>query len=332
MATGDIKPATASEPELNLLLSNTTLEEPLWKSLRRSIEDRFFPKELPPLELTSKPVPVRDIWGFYDYKKNGALGSTVVHVLALAAIIGVTLIGRKMVKAVEKPHATVTLVAPDDIPALAPAKTQAGGGGGGGDRDKFQAPKGRLPKFAMEQITPPAVVVRNEHPKLEAEPTVVVPPQIHMAQVNIPTLGDPLSHLPSGPPSNGVGSGGGIGSGSGGGVGVGEGPGVGAGRGGGTGGGVFRVGGGVSAPRPIFTPDPEYSEEARKAKYQGTCVLWMIVGPDGKPRDIKVARTLGLGLDEKAIEAVNKWKFRPGVKNGQPVAVMATIEVNFRLL
>jgi len=331
MATGDIKPATASEPELNLLLSNTTLEEPLWKSLRRSIEDRFFPKELPPLELTSKPVPVRDIWGFYDYKKNGALGSTVVHVLALAAIIGVTLIGRKMVKAVEKPHATVTLVAPDDIPALAPAKTQAGGGGGGGDRDKFQAPKGRLPKFAMEQITPPAVVVRNEHPKLEAEPTVVVPPQIHMAQVNIPTLGDPLSHLPSGPPSNGVGSGGGIGSGSGGGVGVGEGPGVGAGRGGGTGGGVFRVGGGVSAPRPIFTPDPEYSEEARKAKYQGTCVLWMIVGPDGKPRDIKVARTLGLGLDEKAIEAVKQWKFEPAMKDGQPVAVQINVEVSFRL-
>jgi periplasmic protein TonB len=331
MATGDIKPATASEPELNLLLSNTTLEEPLWKSLRRSIEERFFPKELPPLELTSKPVPVRDIWGFYDYKKNGALGSTVVHVLALAAIIGVTLIGRRMVKAVEKPHATVTLVAPDDIPALPPAKTQAGGGGGGGDRDKFQAPKGRLPKFAMEQITPPAVVVRNENPKLAAEPTVVVPPQIHMAQVNIPTLGDPLSHLPSGPPSNGVGSGGGIGSGSGGGVGVGEGPGVGAGRGGGTGGGVFRVGGGVSAPRPIFTPDPEYSEEARKAKYQGTCVLWMIVGPDGKPRDIKVARTLGLGLDEKAIEAVKQWKFEPAMKDGQPVAVQINVEVSFRL-
>jgi periplasmic protein TonB len=91
------------------------------------------------------------------------------------------------------------------------------------------------------------------------------------------------------------------------------------------------VGGGVSAPRPIFSPDPEYTDEAHKAKYQGTCVLWMIVGPDGKPRDIKVARTLGLGLDEKAIEAVKQWKFEPAMKDGQLVAVQINVEVSFRL-
>ena len=322
---------TEREPELNLLLSKSTLEQPLWKSLFQNLDDYFFPKKLPPLALTSKPVPVRDIWGFYDYKKNGVLGSTVVHVLALSAIIGLTILGRRVVQVIQKPHETVTLIAPEDIPAMQPAKTQSGGGGGGGDRDKFQAPKGKLPKFAMQQITPPAMVVRNENPKLTAEPTVVVPPQVHMAVNNMPNFGDPMSHLPSGPPSNGVGSGGGIGSGSGGGVGVGEGPGVGAGRGGGTGGGVFRVGGGVSAPRPTYTPDPEYSEEARKAKYQGTCVLWLIVGPDGKPRDIKVARTLGLGLDEKAIEAVKQWKFEPAMKDGKPVAVQINVEVSFRL-
>src|SRR5438105_9243764 len=111
---------------------------------------------------------------------------------------------------------------------------------------------------------------------------------------NLPNLGDPMSRLPSGPPSNGTGSGGGSGSGSGGGIGVGTGPGVGEGRGGGIGGGVFRVGGGVSAPKAIFSPDPEYSEEARKAKYQGVCVVTLIVGPDGKPRDRKVSRSLGL--------------------------------------
>jgi periplasmic protein TonB len=331
MPTLESTPRTEREPELNLLLSKSTLEQPLWKSLFQGLDDYFFPKKLPPLVLTSKPVPVRDIWGFYDYKKNGVLGSTVVHVLALSAIIGLTILGRRVVQGIQKPHETVTLVAPDDIPAMQPAKTQSGGGGGGGDRDKFQAPKGKLPKFAMEQITPPAVVVRNDNPKLTAEPTVVVPPQVHMAMNNMPNFGDPMSHLPSGPPSNGTGSGGGIGSGSGGGVGVGEGPGVGAGRGGGTGGGVFRVGGGVSAPRPVFTPDPEYSEEARKAKYQGTCVLWLIVGPDGKPRDIKVARTLGLGLDEKAIEAVKQWKFEPAMKDGKPVAVQINVEVSFRL-
>jgi TonB family protein len=91
------------------------------------------------------------------------------------------------------------------------------------------------------------------------------------------------------------------------------------------------VGGGVSAPRAIATPDPEYSEEARKAKYQGVCVLWLIVGPDGRPRDIKVARTLGMGLDQKAIEAVRQWKFEPAMKDGQPVAVQINVEVNFRL-
>jgi len=332
MATEDFKPATPSEPELRLLLSNSELEQPWWRSLSQSVADYLFSKKLPPLVLTSTPVPIQDVWGFYDYKKTGALGSTVVHILALAAVIGATIVGRQAVrKEGQKPHATITWVAPDLTPALPPAKTQSGGGGGGGDRDKVQAPKGRLPKFAMEQITPPAVVVRNDNAKLTAEPTVVVPPQIHMAQVNVPTLGDPLSHLPSGPPSNGVGSGGGIGSGSGGGIGVGTGPGVGAGRWGGTGGGPLHVGNGVSAPRPISTPDPEYSDEARQAKYQGTCVLWMIVGPDGKPRDIKVARTLGLGLDEKAIEAVKQWKFEPAMKDGQPVAVQINVEVSFRL-
>jgi len=331
MATDDIKPRPDGEPELNLLLTKSSLSQPLWKSLFQNLDDYFFPKKQPPLVLTSKPIPVKDIWGFYDYKKNGALYSTAVHILALGAIVGLTILGRRMVQEIRKPTETVTLLAPDDIPPLEPSKTQAGGGGGGGDRDKFQAPKGKLPKLSMQQIVPPMVVVRNDNPKLTAEPTVVVPPQIHLAMNSLPTLGDPMSHLPSGPPSNGTGSGGGIGSGNGGGVGSGEGPGVGPGHGGGIGGGAFRVGGGVSAPKPIYAPDPEYSEEARKAKYQGTCVLWLVVGPDGKPRDIKVARTLGLGLDEKAIEAVKQWKFEPAMKDGKPVAVQINVEVSFRL-
>ncbi len=331
MSTSPLNAHGNAEPELNLLPPEGTIDQSLLISLFKNLDEFFFPKKLPPLVLTSKPVPVRDIWGFYNYKKNGALGSTVVHVLALAAIIGGTMLARRVVQEVTKPKETVTLIAPEDIPPLPPSKTLAGGGGGGGDRDKFQAPKGKLPKLAMEQITPPAVVVRNEHPKLTAEPTVVVPPQIKLAMVNAPNLGDPMSHLPSGPPSNGTGFGGGIGSGSGGGVGSGTGPGVGPGRGGGIGGGVFRVGGGVSAPRAIYAPDPEYSEEARKAKYQGTCVLWLVVGPDGRPRDLKIARSLGLGLDEKAIEAVKTWKFEPAMKDGRPVAVQINVEVSFRL-
>jgi TonB family protein len=95
--------------------------------------------------------------------------------------------------------------------------------------------------------------------------------------------------------------------------------------------GVFRVGGSVSPPRVTYGPDPEYSDEARKAKYQGVCVLWMIVGADGSPRDVRVARRLGRGLDEKAIEAVRKWRFEPALKDSKPVAVMINVEVSFRL-
>jgi TonB family protein len=87
----------------------------------------------------------------------------------------------------------------------------------------------------------------------------------------------------------------------------------------------------VSAPKVIYQPDPEYSEEARKAKFQGTCVLWLVVGADGKPRDIRVARTLGLGLDEKALDAVKNWRFEPALKDGKPVAVQINVEVSFRL-
>ena len=87
----------------------------------------------------------------------------------------------------------------------------------------------------------------------------------------------------------------------------------------------------ASAPKPVFSPDPEYSEEARKAKYQGTVVLGLVVGPDGRPRDMKVLRSLGLGLDEKAIEAVKNWRFDPAVKDNKPVAVYISVEVDFRL-
>jgi len=205
---------------------------------------------------------------------------------------------------------------------------KAGGGGGGGDRDKLDASAGKLPKKSLEQITPPAAVIRNPNPALAVEPTVVMP-NIPVAEPNIAALGDPKGVV--GPPSNGTGSGGGIGSGSGGGVGSGRGPGVGPGWGGGIGGGAYRVGGGVSAPRALYSPDPEYSEEARKAKYMGVVVLWVVVGPDGRVHDMRVQRSLGLGLDEKAMEAVRQWKFDPARKDGNPVAVQINVEVNFRL-
>src|ERR1700757_3531981 len=273
------------------VFEENTLDDELSKSLLDSlianVKDTFFPKKLPPLELTSKPVAVREIWGFYSHKKDGALASTGVHIVLVALLIGGAFLARRQPAVAKAQGPVMPLLADNDIPALPPSKTQVGGGGGGGDRDKLAATKGRLPKLAMEQITPPMVVGRNEAPKLPVEPTVVVPPQIKLAMNNMPNLGDPMAAIPNGPLSNGTGSGGGIGSGSGGGVGSGEGPGVGPGKGGGIGGGVFHVGGGVSAPRAIFQPDPEYSEEARKAKYQGVVVLGLVVGTDGRPPPTK---------------------------------------------
>ena len=304
----------------------------MWRSLYQQIHEKLYPEKLPPLQLTSRPVKVKDIWGDYNYTKKSAVGSTVVHILAIGAIIGLTIAGRHMVKKVEEAH--VTLVNPDlsEIMPISMKKNDTlAGGGGGGDRDKIQAPKGKLPKFSMQQITPPAMVIRNDHPKLEVQPTVVMPPQVKMMTPNMPNIGDPKSNIMPTLASNGTGSGGGLGAGSGGGVGVGEGGGVGMGKGGGYGGGVFRVGGGVSAPRALNTPDPEYSEEARKAKYQGTVVLWLIVDQNGRPQQVKVARSLGMGLDQKAIEAVRKWTFEPAQKDGKPVAVQINVEVNFRL-
>jgi len=96
--------------------------------------------------------------------------------------------------------------------------------------------------------------------------------------------------------------------------------------------GVFRVGGGVTAPKLILKVEPEYTEEARLAAYDGTVILYVEIGTNGLAQSIKVTRGLGLGLDEKAVEAVSKWRFEPGTRFGVPVPVAATIEVNFRLL
>jgi TonB family protein len=273
------------------------------------------------------------IWGqFNNYRSNGLMGSAIVHLVALGLILSGITFSHQVVQQIQK-RETVTLIAPSpDSYAMPVAKKVVSGGGGGGDHDKLPETKGKLPKFAMEQITPPAIVVRNEHPKLAVAPTVVVPSQVRVAENHMPNLGNPsAAPLPSAPPSNGVGSGGGIGSGSGGGVGVGHGAGVGTGSGGGIGGGVYKVGGGISAPQALTTPDPEYTEEARNAKTQGTCILWLIVDDQGRPRDIRIVRGLGFGLDARAVDAVKQWRFQPAMKDGHPVNVQISVEVGFKL-
>jgi TonB family protein len=95
---------------------------------------------------------------------------------------------------------------------------------------------------------------------------------------------------------------------------------------------ALRAGGDVSRPELIRKVEPEYTEEARAAKFQGVVVVYVVVEPDGTADQIRVMKSLGLGLDQKAIEAVQQWKFKPGMKNGVAAPVAATVEVNFRLL
>src|ERR1051326_1105501 len=318
------------DPDIHLarLLSPKDMEMPWYRSLIVSVKELIHPPKLPPLEVTSKPVEVKDIWGFYGgQEKRAGATSLLIHcgVIALLVIIGTNRHVQEIVRQ------QTTLMAPDLAPykPTMPKKQDMGGGGGGGDRSPTPVTKGKLPKLADKQFVPP-MISKIENPKLPMDPTLIIQPDAPVPNVNMAQLGDPLSKVLGA--SNGTGAGGGMGSGTGGGVGPGGGAGYGPGHGGNFGGGAYKIGGGVSAPVPIYKPEPEYSEEARKAKFQGTVVLFIVVDDKGNPRDLKVIRPLGLGLDQKAIEAVQKWKFRPGMKDGHPVPVQATIEVNFRLL
>jgi TonB family protein len=306
----------------------TNIEEPFFRSLARNVKEFVRPPKLPPLEVTSQPVPVKDIWGFYGgQEKRAGFSSLLIHVAAIGLLF---IIGtNKAVQQVVRQQ--IQLIAPDLAPYKPTVKKDPmGGGGGGGDRSPTPASKGKLPKLSDKQFVPPMAVIRNPDPKLVMEPTLIIQPDANIPKVNMDVLGDPLAK--SMMASNGPGSGAGIGSGSRGGVGSGNGAGFGPGSGGNMGGGAYRIGGGVSPPQVVFKVEPEYSEEARKAKFQGTVVLFVVVDEKGNPRDLKVIRPLGLGLDQKAIEAVEKWRFKPGMKDGRAVPVQATIEVNFRLL
>src|SRR5438045_1686893 len=264
-------------------------------------------------------------YGTYQVQPTNFYLSFLLHTAALALLLFLT--HQAITHQNELKQAMQSVVDISPYLPMQASKTTAGGGGGGGEHSKLMASKGTPPKPSLTQITPPTAVIRNDKPTLPVEQTIVVPPQIKLPQSN--TIGDLKSVLTV--PSNGVGFGSGIGSAEGGGIGSGKGPGLGPGQGGGLGGGLYRVGGGVSPPRIIYQIDPEFSEEARKAKYQGTVIVNVEIFPDGRVHNARIARSLGLGLDEKALEAVRQWKFEPARKDGQPVAVLVNVEVNFRL-
>jgi TonB family protein len=204
------------------------------------------------------------------------------------------------------------------------------GGGGGGRRQPQPASVGRLPRPADQQMTPPdPEPPRNPDPTLVVEQTIVAPQLAGLPQLRLFSIGDPEGVW--GPTSSGPGECCGIGSGKGHGVGEGDGPGYHEGKGGGSGGGGYIVEGAITSPVLVSEVMPEYSEEARKARFEGTVVLDTVIREDGSVQVRRVMRSAGFGLDEKAIAAVLKWRFKPGKKDGAPVAVALNVEVRFNL-
>jgi periplasmic protein TonB len=298
----------------------------------QNVRDVISPRKMAPLKTTSAPVAVPEIWSKNTQFTRVQALSLAFHVVVIVLII-IPFWSELMSPGTTQ--AKTMVVTPLDItspylPKLPPGAKKAGGGGGGGAHELLPASKGKLPKFSLTQIVPPKVKP-PDNPKFAATPTVIGMPDMKLASPNMSNWGDPMSKVTN--DSNGPGSGNGIGSGNGTGIGSGSGGGVGPGEGGGAGGGVFNAGtGGYGIPTCIYCPTAQFSDEAVKAKYQGTVLLVAIITADGRATDIHVVKGLGLGLDEKAIEAVRTWRFKPAAgPNGKPATVRQTIEVTFHL-
>lgn len=301
-----------------------------WENLR----DLIAPPKLPPLRVTSKPVKVRDIWSKNELFSRAQGLSVLTHILAGLVLMIPFVHSFTPQTGAENRMISITAVELSDYVTKLPAgNDKAGGGGGGGERNPIPASKGRLPKASLDaQLTPPVVKIQNLKPILPAQPTVFMSPDIRVPQPNLPNTGDPLAAQIT--ESAGPGWGGGIGTGDSGGVGSGSGGGVGPGWNGGIGGGGYHPGrDGVGYPACAYCPPPQFSEEARKAKHQGSVIVHVIILADGRVTEASVVKGLGLGLDEKALEAVRTWRFTPAMgPGGKPVAVSTEIEVVFRLL
>jgi TonB family protein len=259
---------------------------------------------------------------------GNALGASVITHLALLALI--LLIGRLLPKQVYQ------AVPPDRLSDQIVWLSEPGpGGGGGGGGNKSPEPPKKVELPGKEKLTVPTV----KPPEPKPEPPKPEPPK--QEELNIPaqtmaaatqiTPGVIESNQPT--TSQGVGRAGGAGTGTGAGIGPGEGSGLGPGTGGGVGGGVYRPGNGVDLPRVEREVKPQYTAEAMRAKVQGTVLLECVVLPDGTVGNVQVVKSLdsSFGLDQEAIKAAKQWRFRPGTRQGQPVAVLVTIELTFTL-
>jgi len=278
------------------------------------------------------PEPVR----FLFEREPKRLGFSVGGAAVLQAALVILLVVASRSAPVPVP---VTAVLPEnpnkDIIWLS-EPGPGGGGGGGGNKMKEPPRKAEVP--GKDKITVPV----EKPPEIKPVQTKTEPPVIE--QLNIPAkslaaAADQLTpgaiEAPPGPPtvSQGSGSGGGAGTGSGTGIGPGTGSGLGPGTGGGTGGGAYKPGNGVTLPVVVREVKPQYTSDAMRAKVQGTVLLECVVRPDGSVGEVKVVRSLDstFGLDLEAMKAARNWRFRPGMRQGEPVAVLVTIELTFTL-
>jgi protein TonB len=317
--TKELEPE-AQQDDIAVLLSTLNgdplRQAPIWRDIAENFRETLFPKKLPPLVLTSKPVAVIDI-------QKGQINpkATITSIIVYAALVGFFILlaysGVKLVpKIVTAPAVPIDI---GEVPPLTkPHKDLSGGGGGGSDATP--ATRGKVPPASKTPIAPP-VIPKNPDPKLAVKPTIVLPPDMKF-DTNAMNFGDPnapRANVPS------------LGSGGGGGIGQGHGAGLGEGHGGGMGGGAYRPGGGVSRPVPIYTPEAEYSDEARRMRYQGDSTLMIVVDEKGNVIEARVLHPIGMGLDDNAKKVVMTWKFKPGMFNGKPVKVEVPVIVEFHL-
>lgn len=289
------------------------------------IRDFFSPPRQAPLPPGIKPIKVKDIWSKDENFGTSQMLAVGLHIAVIALLV-IPIFTNMLPASTEAKNKQVNVTSLDISPYLAklPAgNDKAGGGGGANNHTLTPTSKGKLPKFTMTQFAAPQAKILNLNPKLAMDPTLLGPPDLKLPSPNMANFGDPLARGVTDSLGNGNGTG--IGSGSGGGLGPGE--------GGGTGGGVFRAGlNGVGSPMCIYCPQPEYSDEARKAKYQGTVLLDVTVTADGRVINPIVIKGPGLGLEEKALSQVRNWKMRPAVgPSGKPVNCRVQIEVTFHL-
>ncbi|HVL66072.1 MAG TPA: TonB family protein [Vicinamibacterales bacterium] len=258
---------------------------------------------------------------------NATLTSLLVHIgFVLLALLAIA----------NPPRATAPQQA-DRLPAeivWLDVPGPGGGGGGGGNRTPEPPRRAELKETEPAKITVPVAKPESVQARKEIEkPPVQLDIPAQPTATGVMELPGVVSTIPNPTTALGSGTGGGAGTGSGGGIGSGRGTGLGEGSGGGTGGGEYRPGNGVTSPEILFEKKPEYTSEAMRAKVQGIVEVEALVNPDGTVGRVQITRSLDdrFGLDQKAVEAVRQWRFKPGMRMGKPVPVLVTIELTFTL-